>query len=367
MWYRALILCLLSLAWNMSQANEMNAPGALGADMLPAGRSAARLELRQGDSDYSLDNHGQRKPLFSEYDNASLASYGLAGTTTHLQSRASGERIRLTLGYGVNENITVGALLGWGRARNDVNFSTTSTNPLITTAMVQGILSGAPYAYKPVADSEWSSMLDPVIGLRWRLSGSDHHSTVLAPSLRLGLAKEDDPDDLMDLPLEDGSTDILLGLLHVRQLGDAWDIKLGAQYTWQLPDHITARARASGEGLVPASRKERLERNKGDMIELSGELGYRTGDWRLLARLDYAWDHADRYHSPSGQNVSGLEANTGGFSLTGWAGLSWNGLSRYLRDRSGVPAVVSLLYRETLDGRNIVVTRDLYLNLTTVF
>ncbi len=356
----------LPLLWGSVKANEINAPGALGADMLPAGRHAVRVEGRTGESNWAYDNQENKKPLFSDYDNLSLTALlppGSPPTVTHLQAHGSGERFRFTLGYGWREDVTVGVLLGWGKSRNEVTFSTTG----VPTAAFQNLISSAAYGYKPVASATWDSMLDPIIGLRWRIDSGPGYSTILAPSLRIGLAAEDDPDNLMDLPLEDGSTDILLGVLHVRQLGTNWDLKLGAQYNWQLPDHVTARARATGAPLVPVSSRERMERDKGDMLEASLELGYRAGDWRWMGRMDYARDEGDDYTSPTGLNVTGLEANTGGYSLTGWAGVSWNGISRYLREKSGFPAVVSLLYRETLDGRNVVSTRDLYLSLTTVF
>ncbi len=363
---RTLAAACLSLLGSSVQANEINAPGALGADMLPMGRHAVRVEGRTGESNWTFDNQGEKRPLFADYDNLSLNAMlppGSPATLTHLQAQGSGERFRLTLGYGWREDVTVGMLLGWGKSRNAVEFSTTG----VPTAAFQALISSPTYGYKPVASATWDSVLDPIIGLRWRIDSGPNHSTILAPSLRIGLAAEDDPDDLMDLPLEDGSTDILLGVLHVRQLGSSWDLKLGTQYNWQLPDHVTARARATGAPLALATSRERMERDKGDMLEASVELGYRAGDWRWLGRMDYAWDESDRYTSPTGKNVSGLEANTGGYSLSGWAGVSWNGISRYLREKSGFPAVVSLLYRETLDGRNVVATRDIYLSMTTVF
>lgn len=378
-----------------ANAQDLAAPGAFGADMLPRGRAAARLEARGIRASEEFGRDGERRALGANYDglnlNATLfpalAPLGPGATlgTTDLSSRMSGQQTRLTIGYGLAEDVTVGFQVGYGVAENRVEVAVSGSNlaatggvppfvPLGTFGLttptgaeeVQALLTGT-YGYKRVQSSTWQSPLDPLIGLRWRFDKGEHHATVFAPSLRFGIAKEADPDDLMQMVLADGTNDILLGVLHTRKLSERWDLLLSAQYTLQLADHVTARARSENELLVPASRRERLRRDRTDPIELTAEAGYSQGPWRFSGRLEYARGGRDDYSSPSGQDVSGLEANTDFNFLLGYLGVSWNGIPGYLRGEHKAPLLVSLVASTTLAAKNTSAPDTLYLTATLPF
>jgi len=385
------------LATLPANAQDIAAPGAFGADMLPRGRAAARLEARGIRASEEFGRDGERRPLGSSYDglnlNASLipalAPLGPGATlgTTDLSSRMSGQQTRLTIGYGLSEDVTVVFQVGYGEVENRVAVAVSGSNlgatgnplapflplallPLGTPATgaedVQALLTGA-YGYKRVQSSTWHSPLDPLIGLRWRFDKGEHHATVFAPSLRFGVVREADPDDLMQMVLADGTNDILLGVLHTRTLSERWDLLVSAQYTIQFADHVTARARAENELLVPASRRERLRRDRTDPIELTAEAGYSQGPWRFSGRLEYARGGRDDFSSPSGQDVSGLEANTDFHFLLGYLGVSWNGIPGYLRGEYSAPLLVSLVAATTLAAKNTSAPDTLYLTLTLPF
>lgn len=387
-------LAALLLAFPV-QAQELAAPGALGADMLPKGRAAARLETRGIRANEEFGRDGERRPLGSSYDGLdldaslfpALAPLGPGATlgTTDLSSRMNGQQTRLTLGYGLAEDVTVGFQVGYGVAENRVEVAVSGSNlaatggvppfvPLGTFGLttptgaeeVQALLTGA-YGYKRVQSSTWHSPLDPLIGLRWRFDKGEHYATVFAPSLRFGIAKEADPDDLMQMILADSTNDILLGVLHTRKLSERWDLLLSAQYTLQFADHVTARARSENELLVPASRRERLRRDRTDPIEFTVDAGYTQGPWRFSGRLEYARGGRDDYSSPSGQDVSGLEANTDFHFLLGYLGVSWNGIPGYLRGEHKAPLLVSLLASTTLAAKNTSAPDTLYLTVTLPF
>jgi len=218
--------------------------------------------------------------------------------------------------------------------------------------------------YRRVQTSTWHSPLDPMLGLRWRFDRGDDHATVFAPTLRLGVTKQADPDDLMQMVLADGTTDLLLGVLHTRRLGGGWDLKLSAQYTVQFPDQVAVRARGANELLVPASRRQRMERDRTDPLELTAEIGYGLGDWHLSGRLEYARGGRDRYTSPTGLDTSGLSIGTDFHFLLGYLGLSWNGVPGYLRGEYRLPAIVSLVAATTLEAKNTAAPDSLYLTVT---
>lgn len=366
-------------------AQDLAAPGAFGADMLPKGRAAVRIESRVSRSSDEFSPDGDRRALGAQYDglnlNASvfpaLAFFGPGATlgTTDLASRLTARQTRLTVGYGFGEDVTAGFQAGYAESVNHVDVTVLPGNvapglvsPGATSATqaVQNLLVGA-YGYKPVQSSTWHSALDPLIGLRWRFDKGDNHATVFAPSLRFGVAKQADPNDLMQIPQGDGTNDILLGVLHTRKFSDRWDLLLSAQYTVQLADHVTARWRSSTELLVPASRLENMRRDRTDPFELTAETGYSSGPWRFSGRLEYARGGQDDYTSPTGKDVSGLEANTDFHFLLGYLGVSWNGIPGYLRGEHKAPVLVSLVAATTLAAKNTAAPDTLYLTMTLPF
>jgi hypothetical protein len=373
---------IVSLATLPAHAQDLAAPGAFGADMLPQGRAAVRLETRGTWASDEYSPNGDRRALGALYDGLVLDKTvfptlptGARLGTTDLSARMTGQQTRLTVGYGFGEDVTLGFQVGYGEAVNHVSVTVLPGNvppgavsPGATTATeaVQNLLTGV-YGYQRVQSSTWHSALDPLIGLRWRFDKGEDHATVFAPSLRFGVAKQPDPNDLMQMVLGDGTNDILLGVLHTRKLSDRLDLLLSAQYTVQLADHVTARARSTSELLVPASRLEKMKRDRTDPFELTAETGYTSGPWRFSGRLEYAHGGHDHYSSPTGQDVSGLEANTDFHYLLGYLGMSWNGIPGYLRGENKTPVLVSLVAATTLAAKNTSAPDSLYLTLTLPF
>lgn len=126
----SLVCCTLFAAISV-QAQDLAAPGASGADMLPKGRAAVRLETRGSwaSDEYSPD--GDRRALGAKYDglnlNASifpaLGVFGASATlgTTDFSARMSGQQTRLTVGYGFSADVTIGFQVGYGEAVNHVD------------------------------------------------------------------------------------------------------------------------------------------------------------------------------------------------------------------------------------------------------
>jgi len=401
----AALACLPVQAQTLGSAQDAY----LLTDLLPTGRSAARVEARYGYANQILAPNGDHVPLFGAANNLAidartiplLGLFGPGATlgTTQVQTHASGQRYRMTFGFGVNDDLTVGAMLPWGRIDNRVDFAVAGANlaanpyfnaaaaigpanspfaplamlppgtPAAGTADIQRVLSDPAYGYgyKPIGNVRHEGLLDPVIGLRWRIAADATSATVLAPALRIGNAQKRDPDQIFDMRLEEGTTDLILGLEHIRQIGERGDLSLAGKYTRRTRDTLNARARGVGEFLVPQSRTETLDRRMGDIFEAAVEAGYRIDAWRLAARLDYSGKAQDRYHSARGQDVSGLEADTAGHSYTAWLGANWSGLKAYEAGRLPIPLFFSVYYRHALSGKNDILTRDWYLTLTSVF
>lgn len=358
-----LCLALASLS-PLSHAQAINLDDSLGSDLLPAGRHAVRVESRLGRADSRFNSDGEERPLFESFNNFPVALLGIpTAQLTQFRSEASGNRLRFTYGYGLSDDLTAGVVFGWYNLRNKVDFGLTAG--LATVQDVQNAL--ALFGYKPIASTETNSFLDTNIGLRWRAAKGQDWSVVISPVLRLGTAKHDDPDNLTSLVLDDGSTDFQVSAEYYRQWRDGWETRNAVQYTYSIEDKYRARAFATGESLVPQARTEDLDRQMGQALSTSFDLARRLGDWRFAGTLEYAYNAATDFHSNRGQNVSGLEAGTSGWTLKGWLGVSWNGVKRYLAERKGFPAIVSVNYETVLKASNAVKTENLHLSVTVPF
>ena len=369
---RTALLLALSTASVALHAQEFQFDAALADDILPVGRQALQAETRMGVSNDYFDAQGQKRALFANFDNLPLNSFfpalpGINLGATKLRSKLTGQRVNITYGYGFSDNLTAGFMLGWGRLTNQIDFSVAGASISDATQIVQAILASSSYGYKPVASVTTEGPLDPHIGFRWRVARGENWSTIIVPAIRIGIANKDDPDNLVDVHLTDGSSALMLAAEQRYRRGQA-EMRAYGQYTQPLADKLRARPYAAGSlPLVAQAHTETLERKVGGMWRMELEGAYRTGNWRAMSRLEYTHTLATRYSSPSGQAVSGLEANTDGYDLVARLGLSWNGIHDYLAEKAGLPIILALDYSTMLKARNEIKSDNVYLTATLPF
>lgn len=300
------------------------------------------------------------------------------------------------MGYGITDNITAGFILPWTQTRSKVRFAVNGGNvgfnprfnpalpvdagnypfaPVgggvapLGTAGVQALLSNPAfgYGYQPISGSTTSGLSDPTVGALWRFHRSEKDSAVLGLGARFGIAEEDDPDNLTDVPIDSGTTTLRARLEYFRDLGAGFDLRLLAEYKMQLADTVTMRVPAPGALLAPASSKEKLRRDLGDYEEYDIELGYSWSDWRASATWHRYHEPADQYTSRLGTNTAALEANTEILADQARLGLSWSGVKAWQAGKVPLPLIVKLEMQDTFDGRNFVKVRDFYLRITSFF
>jgi len=373
--------------------------------MPPAGRWAARLELRTNGYDTWFDNNGRTRPLGAEYDNVELnatvfAPLALLGPgasmgTTRFDTRVDTNIVSLTMGYGVTDNLVLGFILPYARTTHQASFSVVGGNvgfnpafdptqpvgpanfPLapsggaiapLGTEGVQTFLADPAYgyAYAPIRNTTTSGMGDPTVGGMWRFHKTGKDSAVLALGAHLGMAAKDDPDNLLDIPSGDGSTDLEARIEYFRDLGKGWDLRLLGRHREQLPDHVVARVPAPGALLATASSKERLARDLGDYQEYDIEIGRTWSDWRASLTWHRFEKASDRYSS-GGTDTSALNANTEVYADQWRAGLSWSGIGAWRSGLLPLPLVAKLEMQNTYGGRNFPKLWDIYLQLTSFF
>ncbi len=374
--------------------------------MAPESSWAIRFEQRHNRFDARYDDRGHLSPLGSDFDrlnlNAStfpaLAALGLGASlgTTRFAHKTDTEVSILTIGYGLTPNLTVGAIIPYGVSQSRVNFNVDGGNvgfnpafnasqPIgpgnfpfapagggiapMGTAGVQNILSNPAfgYQYKALKDSRSEGFSDPTLGALWRAMKSPGQSLILGLGLRLGLAKKDDPDNLVDTPLGDGSTDIRTRAEYFYDLGANFDLRLLADYNWQFSDTARMRIPASSQGLALASSKQTLDRDLGDYYEADIELGYRWSNWRFATTWHRFDKKSDDYRSSLGTDTSSLEAYTDRRADQYRVSATWSGVQAWQQGKLPLPVIVKLEFQDTYAGRNFVDVQDIYLQVITLF
>lgn len=324
------------------------------SELVPSQHWVIRAEVRDYLAKRRYDADGNEVEIGKDYDNYALGPY-----TTHFDSSLHGQRYRLLLAYGVSDRLSMGVMLPYGTMNQSVDFSATSAGG-DATENVQQLL--AHYGYKRVATTQTTGLMDPILGTRWLVYSGSRDALVVGPGVRVGLSKKDDPDNLVDVRWDDGSTDLLFDVGYTRLLDYGLDARLQGRFADQRPDHVRARAFSTTESLVPASRTERLSRDLGSLFEGGVELGYSVGYWRYNLTWDLMRKSADRYRSPRGQDVSGLEKDTARSADAIRVGATWLGA----RATFGVPVFLEIQYREPVRRTNTSISRDYYLLITSL-
>lgn len=400
-----LLITLSSTA--VLSADPLPASSGFGLDgMAPAGHWAARLTLLHNGYTEKFDNQGRTVDFDTGVNGVALdsavfpalAAFGSGATlgTVALDTRISTAFTELMLGYGVTENLTAGFILPWAQTRTKARFSVNGGNvgfnptfnpalPIdmanfpfapvggsitpLGTAGVQELLTNPAfgYAYQPITSTTTSGFSDPTVGALWRFHRSEKESAVLGMGVRFGVADEDDPDNLLDVPVSGGATTLRTRLEYFRDLGAGFDLRLMAEHLAQLPDEIILRIPAPGALLAPAASKEKLKRNLGDYQEYDVELGYSWGDWRTSATWHRYQKPADKYVSRLGTNTAALEANTETLADQLRIGVTWSGVKAWQAGKIPLPLIVKLEMQDAFDGQNFVKVRDFYLRVTSFF
>ncbi len=374
--------------------------------MAPVDRWAVRLELRGNGWKQKYNDDGERVAFGGEFDQLALDSnlfpalgpFGAGASLgmTAFDARVSNSYGELDIGFGVTADLTVGALIPFGRSSARVNFAVDGGNVGFNPAFdpsqpvsgsnypfapvggavapmgtegVQQLLTDPVfgYGYERIEDTRRSGLGDPTVGGLWRFYKSDKESLVLGLGVRFGIARKDDPDNLLDFPIGDGSTDLRGQLEYFRDLGNGFDLRLLLDRKIQLADRITVRIPAPGQLLAPASSKERVARDLGDFWEYDVEVGKSLGDWRGSLTWHRYDKQADRYTSDVGTDTSALEANTRVYANQWRAAISWSGIHAWSEKRLPLPLIVRLETQRTYQGRNFVDVRDYYVRLTSFF
>lgn len=366
-----------------------------------------QLEPRSNGFNRWYDRDGNAHPLAYAMDGVTLnqqvlpALAPLGGSAslgdTVVGNDVSLEGIKIALGFGVTEDLTLGGYFTHGRNRNDVAFDiaggNVGWNPLFDRSQAVGpanypfaaVGMGANeplgragfeqlltdpafgYAYDNISTAKHNGFGELVLGAVWRFYKDQRQGLVLGLGWREGIADDDRPDDLFDIPLEDGSDDLMVHVDWYRELGHGLDSRWMVNRTLQTSDTRTMRVVSAGKLLAPISAKEDLKRDLGDIWEYALELGYSWSDWRTSATWRHWQKGTDYYVSALGTDTSAMSENTHA-SLSQWRwSISWSGISAFQRSTIPLSVMVKLELQDTYDGRNMAELRDIYLTTHLFF
>jgi len=399
-------ICALSFSASAGETLTPAEKHAL-APIAPAHRWVVQLEVRANSHHNWFDEQGNRRPLGYEFNGIDLNGAvfpaltlfgpGASLGSTALNTNVALQRAQFTLGYGVTDHLTLGAIINYGRTRTMVNFAVQGGNigfnPLFNPGLPPGAgnipfapVSGgttAPvgangvnniltnpvfgFGYQPIGSTTTREFGDLTLGGLWRFYSGDFGALVAGFGVRKSLAGENNPDNLFDVPLDDGSTDILAQIEYFHEIGQFLDMRLLVKKTIQLPDHITSRVAATGSVLALAASKESLARNLGDFWEYDLEVGVRAGNWRFSTTWHRYLKKGDHYYSARGQNTASLALNSTVRADQWRAAISWSGIESWINKDIPMPLVAKLELQETFRGKNMPDVRDIYLLITSFF
>ena len=377
------------------------------SSLAPQGHWAVRFEGKTKTTDFSYDNSGKKIELGSKYDNVALdknilpqlsmfgegASLGITSSSMKIDA----EQFELTAGYGLSEDITVGVIVPYRKYQREFKFSVANGNlginpsfdaslPLsasnspylptsieginpMSTADIQNILTSDAYGfgYKELQSTNSSGFADPTVGVLWRAYETSDDSLILGAGYRFGIAKEDDPDNLLNTSIGDGNSGIRLRMEYYKDLTAGFDLYGKVEYGIELEDRVTKRVPKKGEFLAPKSSTERLDRDLGDYRNYDIGVGKSWSDYRGSIAWHRSDKDSDSYHSSKGTDVSVLEADTYSYANQWEASLSWSGLDAWSKGNLALPLIVNLTYRDTYEAKNALDWSEVYLNVTSFF
>lgn len=209
------------------------------------------------------------------------------------------------------------------------------------------------FEYEPIEDVHASGLGDMIVGARARLWQTRRTLAAVQPELLLPTGATDDPDNLIDLGLGDGHTDLGATFLVDVAIARGTLLGLSAGATHSFP-HLTT-ARVYRDPAFPlASRtpwpapysfvgsQGTVERDPGDVLEIGAGLTQELHRaWQITARYAYLTEGADHISDGAGR-LPALEAGTAKHVHTAGGGLRFTLVDSFRHGRAPLPLELEL-------------------------
>jgi hypothetical protein len=215
------------------------------------------------------------------------------------------------------------------------------------------LLGGSEFSAFPLAFNRQTSIGDIEVGARFGLLMNPTTRAVLSAQVRLPTGRVDRADNFVDLPTGDGQMDVQVGLEGAFEPGRAVGLSFGASYTLQMPGTLDRRVTTPDSALVPASWQYAVQRNLGDIIQLSAYPTIRLSDvLRVFGSVHYYRKGRDTFTYP-GASPDGAPALAPLEVETEMRMVSYGGGIAYRSDRTtgrALPIEAGVNYRAAFNG-----------------
>lgn len=221
----------------------------------------------------------------------------------------------------------------------------------------------------PLGSQVRTSLGDIEIGAKLQLMNTLRSDTVRGSGVRgavgavfrLGTGEADDPDDFGDIPSGDGQNDIEGRTYWDIFMGSRFALSLVGRYVLQLPDREIARIAAPHDPFPAYWRRQEVERDLGDVIDLQVTPRIIVGDFfSVMAQYRVRRKGEDRHTGrfnvtdelgdPVTLDAAILDTETEQREDRLSFGLGYSTLASVARGRSRIPLEVFLQYGESIRG-----------------
>lgn len=380
------------------------------ASVLPKGRFNTTLEnLFYFPTTQRWNPHGNAQDIAAQFDNRVLNNSVFPGLlppgqnigTTSVRFQYDYNILDFGFAYGITDRLTAGIDMPQYTVHNNVGASlnsagatlgvstgpgppgcTTTLVPLacpnkrsITTQDVQQLLGPGlqtangfipGFGFKPVQDFRADGLGDITAGLKYQYLRTEDWRLAATLGARFPTGRQDDPNNLADIPWSPGNYAVLLRLHHDYLISNLWkgrpavetaipregDLLLDFtfRFDWNLPTDVTVRVASPSNPIT--TNRERVTRDFGDKFEfeLGGKYELVQG-WSVSALYKYGFKLKDRITSnPMGFPVQVLEQDTDSTEQLYIFGFTYSTLPLYLEKRFPFPMSISLVYRDRFAG-----------------
>ena len=377
------------------------------ASVLPKGRSSASVEnLFYFPTTQRWNSNGNAEDIAAAFDNRVLNSSVFPGLlppgqnigTSFVKFEYNYNILDFGFSYGITDRLTAGIDIPQYTVHNKVGASLNASNatlglrtgpgvgvcsgpvvPLLcpnsrrfTTEDVQQLLGpGIPgvssgFGFKRVQDFRADGLGDITAALKYQYLRTEDWRLAATLGARFPTGRQDDPDNLADIPWSPGNYAVLLRLHHDYVISNLWKGRPAAEtpilregdlvldftfrFDWNLPTDVTVRVGTPDNPIT--TNRERVTRDFGDKFEfeLSGKYELVQG-FSVSALYKYGFKLEDRITSnPMGFPVQLLEKDTDSTEQLYIITFAYSTLPLYLEKKFPFPLGIFLSYRDRFAG-----------------
>ncbi len=197
-----------------------------------------------------------------------------------------------------------------------------------------------------VGDMQIASVYQYYEDKRWTLS----EQTIL----NLPTGPEDNPDDYLDIPIFH-QTYLKFDFKQDYRMTRNWNVGSLLGYTWKIPDTAEKRVPKDENDTLPdADRKERVNRDLGDVFTLGGSTNYWfTKYLNLGTGYDYSYKTEDKYSGARGYNYSLLSRNTEADWHRIFGLVTFSTVEMFMDKEFAAPLIITYMYSDIVSGTNV--------------